>query len=259
MNQSSSPCRALFLGQKPVGQRAFRRLLAKKTGIVLGGAVSNISCDNWWRDNDIYEICAKYHIPFLDNTRRNNEAIRCMIDEHSINCVISVQHSWILPTFVIDAVQGRAFNLHLAPLPGFKGWHGVNHAILQGLVTFGVSLHWLTADVDSGNMAYSASFPVQPDDTAMSLYSRCEEAGLQLFDCLLDDLAAGNKPPSLPLQGEHRYFDAAMLDGHREVTSLENLEEVDRRVRALYFPPFEPAHVKVAGRRIFLVPTFHGA
>ncbi len=256
MTNSTAKRRILFMGQKPVGQRAFRRLLARQTDIVLTGAVSNISLDGWWGDNEIHSICARNKWPFIDNAKPNNEAIRNLIEEHSVNCIVSVQHTWILPDFVIDDVNGFAFNLHLAPLPEFKGWHGGNHAILQGLGTFGVSLHWLTHEVDSGSMAYTATFPVQPDDTAQSLYRRSEEAGLRLFDRLLDDLAAGHTPERLPLQGEHRYYDAALLDRYREVKSLENAEDVDRRVRALYFPPFEPAHVKVAGRKIFLVPTY---
>ena len=248
--------RILFMGQKPIGQQIFARLSAECERLTVVGAVSNTSVNCWWRDNEIYRNSRARRIPLIDNAKRNNDAICRLVAKRQVGCILSVQHPWILPPNAIESVDGFAFNLHLAPLPNFKGWYGVNHAILQALDSFGVSLHWMDQEVDSGDIAYSAVVPIHFDDTARTLYGRCEEAGLQNFDLLLEDLSACRTPPRHPLRGEHKSYERSALDIYREIMSLENPGEVERRVRALYFPPFEPAFVRLGGRKIFLIPSY---
>ena len=257
MKNFESVSRILFMGQKLIGQQTFARLSAQGERLTVVGVVSNTSTNCWWGDNEIYRICRARRMPFIDNAQRNNDAISRLVTERQVGCILSVQHPWILPSTAIASVDGFAFNLHLAPLPNFKGWYGVNHAILQALDSFGVSLHWLDQEVDSGDLAYSAVVPIHADDTARSLYGRCEEAGLRIFDLLLEDLAACRTPPRHPLRGEHESYERSALDVYREITSLENPDEVERRVRALYFPPFEPAFVRVGCRKIYLTPSYH--
>lgn len=243
----------LFLGQKPLGQRAFSMLLeAQEEGFRLAGAVSNISTENWWRDNAIYRLCEERGYPFISNEKRNHDAILECIATHQVDCLLSVQHGWILPEPVIEAVGGRAFNLHLSPLPDYKGWHGPSHAILDEREMFGVSLHWLTREVDAGEMAYYADVPIRPDDTAHSLYGRCEEAGLALFTELVKTLKNGKTPPRFRREGEARFYGPQDLEKHKAVTLPTDPEQVARVARACYFPPFEPAYILHEGRKIYL-------
>ncbi|MEQ8389274.1 MAG: formyltransferase family protein [Alphaproteobacteria bacterium] len=243
----------LFLGQKPVGQRAFARLLAEDS-LRPVAAVSNTSLKNWWRDNAIHRQSQAAGIPFIDNARRNNDLILKAIRDYRVDCLLSVQHGWILPEEVIDAVGGRAFNLHLAPLPDYKGWHGVNYTLLRRQSVYGYSLHMLAAEVDSGDMVYAGRVPVRPDDTALSLYRRTEDAAMEGFERLIGDLRANREPPRVPLKGAGEFFAPSDLDAFREITPDLPADEIETRVRALFFPPFEPAFMRIDGRKLFLLP-----
>ena len=253
------PCsyhRILFLGQKPIGQQTFARLKKCHDDIKVVGVVSNVSLNVWWGDNEIYRACVEEALPFVSNDRRNNDEILDLVHNQKVTCVITVQHPWILPKSIIDAVHGFAFNLHLAPLPSFKGWYAANHAILQGVKKFGVSIHWVTEEVDSGHLAYAKSVEVRGDDTALTLYRRTENAGLLVFDRLLGDLTAGITPKRQRLQGEHRYYTKDMLGAYREIKTFQDPETVERQVRAMYFPPFEPSYMILANRKVFMVPNY---
>ena len=247
--------RLLFLGQKHIGQNCFQWLVANQSEhLQVVGAVSNIDTNNWWRDNAIYRATQESGLPFLDNSRRNSGGLAKMISDLEVNCLVSVNHGWIITDELLKSVNGMAFNMHLAKLPKYKGWNAFSHAILNQDPEFSVSVHWMVAALDSGDMAYEASLPILPDDTAISLYTRAERAGFEQFKLLVVDLAGGRTPPRRPLVGEGRVYGRRALDALREVTDFSDPVEVERRTRALFFPPYEPVFYRSEGRKIYLVP-----
>lgn len=249
----------LFLGQKPIGQECFARLLAADgSGFRLVGAVSNTTLDNWWRDNAIATRCQRDGIPLVPNERRNLDLISSLAARYGVDTLVSVQHPWILPADLLAAATGGAFNLHLAPLPAYKGWHGCSYAILNGDAEYGVSLHWMAPEVDSGDMAFEDRFPVEPHDTAATLYARAERSGVRLFDLLLACFASGEEPPRRPLVGESSYYGRGAIEQHKHIRLEAGGGDLARRARAFHFPPFEPAYVLVDGRKYHVVPSGEG-
>lgn len=247
--------RVLFMGQKPLGQYCFSRLLDEQSqDFVVCGAVSNTTLENWWRDNAIARWCADKKLAFVSNERRNNQLIAELVAQRSVNIIISIQHAWIIPEEILAQASQGAFNLHLAKLPKYKGYYGTSHAILNNEKTYAVTLHWMVPEVDSGAIAYEETVPILERDTARSLYTRAETAGRGLFERLLRDLKTGVVIPKKPMSGEHRFFSRRALDSYRNLRPTNTPEEIDRAARALYFPPFEPAALTVGEYRHYLIP-----
>ena len=247
--------RVLFLGQKHIGQFCFDWLVQQQSEhMQVVGTVSNVDTNNWWKDNAIYRAAMQCGLPFLDNSKRNTDGIMKMISDLQVNCLISVNHGWIITGEILSAVNGMAFNLHLAKLPRYKGWNAFSHAILNQDMEFSVSLHWMVAALDSGDMAYEATLPILANDTAINLYRRAEAAGIEQFKLLVADLAAGHQPPRRPLTGEGKVYSRRSLDAFREVTDFSDPDEVERRTRALFFPPYEPVYIQSDSRKIYLIP-----
>lgn len=249
-----SKLRVLYLGQKPIGRNCFDRLLARRDAIEIVGVVSNTGFGNWWRNRSIADLCSVEGIPLIPNERRDASAIGAMIRDHCVDVLLSVQHPWILPAGLLEAVGGRAFNLHLAKLPEYKGWHACSHALLNGDAHFTSTIHWMVPEVDSGAIAYEESFPIAPSDTARSLYTRAEAAGLRLFDQLLDDLVGGRLPSRRLPTGVARFYDRTALDPLRGVDPGADPALLDLRARAFFFPPFEPAYIRWHDNKIYLLP-----
>ena len=138
----------LYLGQKPIGERIFFSLILpfmNKNLIVC----SNKNKSNWWNSNKIYNYCRINKINFIDNCKRNENLIIKFIKSNKINCILSVQHKWILSKKIISGVDGNAFNLHLASLPEYKGSCGLNIALLNNKKSINATLHLLTKEVDN--------------------------------------------------------------------------------------------------------------
>jgi len=244
--------RILFLGQKPIGEQCFWKLC--ETQLPIAGVVTNAdSARGWWKSSEIWSIAAQKDFARLDNSRRRHDELIELIRGSRPDVLVSVQHKWVLPAEILGLVP-RAFNLHLAPLPTYKGYYPFNHVILRREATFGVVVHHIVPDIDAGPIAYEEKFAVDSDETAGSLYKKSADAGVRIFERLLTDLAAGREPPAVPQQGEGRFYERHEIEPFREVPSDAAPEEIALRARAFHFPPFPGAFMRAGGQKIFLVP-----
>ena len=138
----------------------------------------------------------------------------------------------LIPRKLIDAVNGRALNVHASLLPRWRGASPVAHAILTGDSETGVTLMEGIASLDRGPIVSQAHVPIGPEDTAGSLTTQLAEAGGALLHRDLLDYLAGTRRPEP--QDEKRVTWAPKLatkDG--ELRFSEPAEALARRVRAM--------------------------
>lgn len=246
--------RVLFLGQKWLGDRAFARLVAAP-GLDVRAAVTNTTADVWWGTRGVFDHARATAIPVLANDDRGEEQIAALIRKHAVDLILSVQHPWILSEEILDLVEGRAYNVHSARLPDLGGHNACNHAILQNHEDFTVTAHRMTVAADAGDVVSEETFSVPEGIHARALYDLALAAGDRLVARLLAQLAAG-APLGRRVVGEGGcFYTRGSLDELRDVTAVTDDAELERRVRALYFPPFEPAYRTVRARRVYLLPA----
>lgn len=191
---------------------------------------------------------------FISNAERHEAVIRRRIRSDRMNLLISVQHPWIVSKHVLEAVRYQAFNLHNAKLPMYKGYNSISHAILNGDRSYTTTIHWMAPKVDSGDIAYEEELPITRQDTSLSLYRKTVGAAVRNFRRLIHDLSHGYPVPRLPVAGTGRFYKRSAIAALRKIRSLRNDTEVDRKSRAFYFPPHEPAYIEVSGKRLYISP-----
>ena len=192
---------------------------------------------------------------FISSEQRQSEKIYETIKTHSINTLISIQYNWIIPGSILDLVGRRAFNLHNARLPDYKGYHSITHAIANHNTSYETTIHWMADEVDSGDIAYVEKTLIQADDTAQSLYLRTIDAAMLAVRHLLDDLSSGAELPrqSMP-DGSGAFYARTSVASLADVTQLVNAEQLAHITRATFFPPNNTAHFFYAGKKYLLVP-----
>ncbi len=245
--------RILYLGQKPIGEKCFSLLVREEIALCCAG--SNTGNAAWWKSDRVRQEASALGIPFVDNADRHEDRLLEHIENLGIHCIISVQHPWILSKRLLDAVDNFAFNLHCAPLPEYQGYNVCNHAILNGETTFASTIHWMAPAVDAGDAAFVESFPVDATDTAWSLHGKAQAAGLRAFGRLAASLAQGRTPPRTALSGSPRFYSRQSIVPLRRVVHPEDALELDRKARAFWFPPFEPAYIMAGGRKFHVIPA----
>jgi methionyl-tRNA formyltransferase len=153
-------------------------------------------------------------------------------------------------TRLIELPRVGCLNFHPAPLPDMRGLGGYNVAILEGFREWGVSAHFVDDDFDTGDLIAVERFPLDADhETAFSLDLRTQEALLGLFRHVVGDALAGRELARRP-QGEGRYVSRDELERLRRV---ETGDDLHRKLRAFWYPPWPGAVVEVDGRSLTLV------
>ena len=247
--------RIMFLGQKKLGEKCFEYLLnnhSKEFEII--SAVSN-KCENvWWRSNEIFDKTRNTNIHFIDNEKQNEDDIYKCILHNKINTIISVQHSWILSEKILKAVDGNAFNLHNAKLPKYKGNNIFTHIILNGEKRHTSTIHFMHKQVDMGDILLEKSISIDENDTSKSLYEKAQKNAENLFELFIKKLKTKNKFSGLLIKDEGFFYKRDSLIGLREIKNLSDFNEVDKKSRAFFFNPFEPAFFIINERKFYVLP-----
>jgi methionyl-tRNA formyltransferase len=151
---------------------------------------------------------------------------------------------------LISLARVGCLNFHPAPLPDFRGVGGYNVAILEGLPEWGVSCHFVDEHFDTGDLVAIERFPIDPDsETALSLDTKSQQQLASLFERVMQRLLDGEELPRAA-QGEGRYVSRAEFEDLRVVRPGDDL---GRKLRAFWYPPWPGAVVELDGRRLTLV------
>ena len=141
-------------------------------------------------------------------------------------------------------------NFHPAPLPDYRGVGGYNVAILEGLESWGVSCHFVDEQFDTGDVVEVERFAIDREtETAFSLDLLSQRHLIGLFERVLERVLGGEELTRSP-QGEGRYVSRAEFEQLRVVREGDDLA---RKLRAFWYPPWPGAVMDVDGQRLTLV------
>jgi methionyl-tRNA formyltransferase len=167
-----------------------------------------------------------------------------------VDVVLSFLHPRLIREPLLSLGGAGCLNFHPAPLPDFRGLGGYNLAILEGLEEWGVSCHFVDARLDTGDLVDVERFPIDPDSaTAFSLDLESQERLFGLFQRVMGMAIAGEELPRTA-QGPGRYVDA---DEFARLRRVRPGDDLDRKLRAFWYPPHPGALLEVDGRDVTLV------
>ena len=167
-----------------------------------------------------------------------------------VDVVISFLYWKLIREPLVSLGRIGCLNFHPAPLPDMRGLGGYNVAILEGMREWGVSCHFVDESFDTGDLVEVERFAMDPDAaTAFSLDLESQERLFGLFQRVMGMAIAGEELPRTP-QGPGRYVDADEFERLRRVRPGDDL---DRKLRAFWYPPHPGAVIEVEGSELTLV------
>jgi methionyl-tRNA formyltransferase len=119
-----------------------------------------------------------------------------VVREAGVDLLVNVHSLYVIRGEILDAPRIGSFNMHPGPLPEGAGLNAPSWALYDGSAEHAVTVHWMAAGIDTGDVAYEARFPVEESDTAWTLSAKCVKAGVPLVERLL--AAASADPASIP-------------------------------------------------------------
>jgi phosphoribosylglycinamide formyltransferase-1 len=110
-----------------------------------------------------------------------DQAIVTTLKDYGVDWVIMAGWMRIVTPVLLTAFPQRVINIHPSLLPSFRGVRAVEQALAAGVKVTGCTVHYASAEVDSGPIIAQAVVPILPDDTSDSLHARIQVQEHQIF------------------------------------------------------------------------------
>lgn len=123
----------------------------------------------------------------------NPEVILPLLNEYSVDFIVLAGFLLVIPGFLIDEYDRRMINLHPALLPKFGGigmyGHHVHEAVkAAGETETGMTVHWVSREVDGGGIIAQFSTPLDPDDTPDIIAAKEHVLEMEHFPEVIENL-----------------------------------------------------------------------
>lgn len=158
-----------------------------------------------------------------------------------INCFCNFKFTTLLDRY-------QVLNIHLAPLPRYRGRHPLPWALINGESTFGITIHQMTSEIDGGDIFWQSTVPVAAGmsvNELRNLLMEQLEAGFELF---LADLANDKITPTLNDDTQATYV-ARRYPQDSALTEWHDRDTIIRKVWALRSTN-DPAFIKTGNEII---------
>lgn len=101
-----------------------------------------------------------------------DQTLMTLIDSFAPDLVVLAGFMRILTPAFTRHYLGRMLNIHPSLLPKYQGLHTHQRALDAGDSVHGVTVHFVTEELDGGPKVIQAEVPVLPNDTAETLAAR---------------------------------------------------------------------------------------
>lgn len=153
------------------------------------------------KEANIKAICLS-HKDF-DSRESYDQALITKIDVLQPDLIVLAGFMRILTPSFVQHFQGKLLNIHPSLLPKYQGLNTHQRAIDAGDTVHGVSVHFVTEELDGGPVILQAKVPVFPEDVAEDLALRVHQQEHRIYPLVVKWFALGR----LSMQGDKAILD----------------------------------------------------
>ncbi len=110
-----------------------------------------------------------------------DKAIVQSLREKKIELVVLAGFMRVLSPYFVDEYRDRIINIHPALLPSFRGAYGIKEAYENGVKVTGVTVHFVTKQLDAGPIILQAEVEIAEDDDMDSLEEKIHKVEHKLY------------------------------------------------------------------------------
>ncbi|MBU1612404.1 MAG: hypothetical protein KKC99_11235, partial [Proteobacteria bacterium] len=180
----------------------------------------------------------RYSTSYLNAGELNTDASLGQLRSTVPDILLNFNSTVLFGEDVLAIPRLGAVNFHPGPLPGYAGLHPNQWAILHGETEFGVTLHRMDMGIDTGDILLCSRFPIQQEDTGLTLFIKALREGQNLLDQLLDQLLTTNpKLEGTPQDLEDRGYFSTPLPNNGVLDFGWSAHAAANFIRALSYRP----------------------
>ena len=241
--------KVLFFGYSQIGYRAVRLLAERGDEVLAVVTHRDDPRENRWYKTPA-EAAAEHGLRVIYSEDLGSKRAEDLAEGLAPDLILSVFYRDLLSGRVLAAARLAALNLHPSLLPAYRGRAPINWVLVNGETETGITLHHMVAKADAGDIVAQQAVPIAPRDTALSLYLKVEQTGIELLAEALPLVARGQAPHLPQDLSKSTYFGRRRPEDGRIDWSWP-AARIDCLVRAVA-PPWPGAFGEIAGRRVVI-------
>lgn len=185
-------------------------------------------------------------VTFKKSTDAGQQA-RTTLASYTPDVMVVAAYGLILPLGVLNTPKHGCVNIHASVLPRWRGAAPIHRAILAGDDETGVTIMQMNLGLDTGDMLYQLTCPIEAEDTSQTVHDRLALLGGQAIVTVLADLP--NFQQQAQPQHDHLACYADKLTKKEgQINWQQSAKQIDRHIRGLQ--PWPVAYTELNGNRV---------
>ncbi len=226
--------KCVVMGYHNIGCAGIEALLAGGFEIAAVFTHKDKPEENIWF-NSVAELASGKGIPVYAPEDVNHPVWTGRIRAMQPEIIFSFYYRNLLKADLLSIPPKGCINLHGSLLPKYRGRVPINWALINGESESGVTLHYMTAKADAGNIIAQKRIAIEDCDTAKTLHLKAAKAASELLAKTLPAIKAGTAP-SIPQSNEDATYFGGRGPADGEIDWQQTAATIRNLVRALTSP-----------------------
>jgi len=171
-------------------------------------------------------------LPALQPEEPNDAEFVAELRELQADVFVVVAYGRILGKEILNLPPKGCINVHYSLLPKYRGAAPVNHAVIQGETVTGVSVIFMSEQMDAGDIILQHQVPIAPHETAGELVVKLTGEGVITLRRALE-LVAQDKAPRIPQDESAATYAPALTKADGAINWADSAERIANFVRGL--------------------------
>lgn len=195
----------------------------------------------------VKECALKHGLPVFQPQRiKTPEAVE-ELKKYVADVYIVAAFGQILSQEILDIPAYGCLNIHASILPKYRGASPIQHVIIDGENETGVTIMQMDVGVDTGDMLFKKTVPIENTDTFETLHDKLMVLGGEAIVEALPLLVAGKLTPEK--QQDEFSCHAPLIEKQMGKIHFEkSAAEIDRQIRGM--TPWPSAYTSYRGKQL---------
>jgi len=181
--------------------------------------------------NPVKQLALAHHLPVLQPLSLKDPIEQATLAKFAADIMIVAAYGLILPRAVLKIPPLGCLNVHASLLPRWRGASPIQAAILAGDSESGVTIMQMAAGLDTGDMLYKVSCPLNAKTTTASLHDELAQLGAKALISTLEHLIKGNLNPQVQTEAAATYA-GKINKTDANINWQTSAQSIDRLIRA---------------------------
>jgi len=178
----------------------------------------------------------------------DKDNVGTIIEKIDFDILVSCGFSYIIDKSIISKAK-YAINVHPTLLPKYRGYRSGPYILINGEKQSGVTIHFISEEMDKGDIILQKSFEVTPFDTSKSVYRKARGIEPKLLYEVIQLLKTGKHKVILQNEKEASTYNYLRTPKDSEIDWNKSLRELYNEIRACD-PVDYPAFFFVDGQKV---------